>query len=197
MAAAGKPDTRSNLIRTACTLFNKQGYNATGISEILRSCEVSIGSLYYHFPGGKQELGVEAIGYAADRIVSHISRSLSSYRRTIDGVCAHLMEKADQWDVLGSANGLLVALVALETYQSNEQIRAACRSVFDRIQKLHVDRLVGEGYSEDEAAQLGSFILSVSEGAIILSVNSGTGAPLRTAARQLRRMYGALPHPAG
>lgn len=196
MAATEKPDTKNTLIRTACALFNKRGYNATGISEILHTCKVSIGSLYYHFPGGKQALGVAAIGYAADRIVAHISHSLSSYRRTIDGVCAHLMENADQWDTLGSANGLLVALVALETYQSNEQIRAACRSVFDRIQKLHFDRLVGEGYSEDEAAQLSSFILSVSEGAIILSVNSGTGAPLRTAARQLRRMYEALPHPA-
>ena len=70
MAAVGKLDTRSKLIRTACALFNKRGYNATGISEILRTCETSIGSLYYHFPGGKEELGVEAIRYAADLIVA-------------------------------------------------------------------------------------------------------------------------------
>lgn len=196
MATPGNPDTKQNLIHTACSLFNKQGYNATGISEILRTCDVSIGSLYYHFPGGKQELGVEAIGYAADQVVARISSVLSSYNRTIDGVCAHLLENADQWDSLGSVDGLLVALVALETHQTNEQIRIACRSTFDRIQKLHFDRLVSEGHSEDEAEQLSIFILSVSEGAIILSVNSGTGAPLRTAAKQLRRMYEAQTHTA-
>lgn len=196
MAAVGKLDTRSKLIRTACALFNKRGYNATGISEILRTCETSIGSLYYHFPGGKEELGVEAIRYAADLIVARISRILSAHKRTIDGVCACLADSADHWDTLGSENGLLVALVALETYQSNEQIRNACRDVFDRIQALHVQHMIAEGYASDEAQEISSFMLSVSQGAIMLSVNSGTGEPLRAAARQLRRMYDALPHPA-
>ncbi|MCI5753113.1 MAG: TetR/AcrR family transcriptional regulator [Clostridiales bacterium] len=196
MAAVGKLDTRSKLIRTACALFNKRGYNATGISEILRTCETSIGSLYYHFPGGKEELGVEAIRYAADLIVARISRILSAHKRTIDGVCACLADSADHLDTLGSENGLLVALVALETYQSNEQIRNACRDVFDRIQALHVQHMIAEGYASEAAQEISSFILSVNEGAIMLSVNSGTGEPLRAAARQLRRMYDALPHPA-
>ena len=52
-----RPDrSRTALIGTAATLFRRQGYTATGLSQILDEAGVQPGSLYHHFPQGKQQL---------------------------------------------------------------------------------------------------------------------------------------------
>ena len=53
--------TRDRLIETSAELFRKQGYAATGVKQIITNAEAPFGSLYHHFPGGKEELGAEAI----------------------------------------------------------------------------------------------------------------------------------------
>ncbi|MDT7763482.1 MAG: TetR/AcrR family transcriptional regulator, lmrAB and yxaGH operons repressor, partial [Mycobacterium sp.] len=52
-----RPDrSRAALVDTAALLFRRQGYAATGVNQILEAANVKAGSLYHHFPGGKQEL---------------------------------------------------------------------------------------------------------------------------------------------
>ncbi|HEY9306026.1 MAG TPA: helix-turn-helix domain-containing protein, partial [Mycobacterium sp.] len=52
-----RPDrSRAALIDTAATLFRRQGYAATGLTQILEEAGVKPGSLYHHFPQGKQQL---------------------------------------------------------------------------------------------------------------------------------------------
>src|SRR6201995_5675865 len=68
-----RPDrSRAALIDTAGTLFRRQGYAATGLNQILADAGVKAGSLYHHFPAGKQELAapvVEAAGADVERIL--------------------------------------------------------------------------------------------------------------------------------
>ena len=46
-----RPDsTRDRLVDTAMELFHSQGYQATGVAQILKKAEVNSGSLYYFFP---------------------------------------------------------------------------------------------------------------------------------------------------
>src|SRR5689334_25040429 len=66
-----RPDrSRAALIDTAAQLFRRQGYAATGVNQILESADVKAGSLYHHFPDGKQELAaavVEGVGGDIER----------------------------------------------------------------------------------------------------------------------------------
>lgn len=48
---------KERILQTANSLFYKQGYNATGINQILAEAKVAKASLYQHF-GSKEELGV-------------------------------------------------------------------------------------------------------------------------------------------
>ena len=68
-----RPDrSRAALIDTAATLFRRQGYAATGLNQILDDAGVKAGSLYHHFPGGKQELAaavVESAGAQIERVL--------------------------------------------------------------------------------------------------------------------------------
>lgn len=61
-------DTRDRLLTAAQRLFRKRGYHATGLSDILQAAQAPKGSLYHHFPGGKEAIGV--------CVVEKISRSL-------------------------------------------------------------------------------------------------------------------------
>jgi len=44
-----KEKVRERIIRVASDLFYKQGYNSTGINQIIAEAEIAIGSLYNHF----------------------------------------------------------------------------------------------------------------------------------------------------
>jgi AcrR family transcriptional regulator len=51
---------RDQIIATATRLFLSQGYNQTGINQIIEEAKVAKASLYYHFPS-KEDLGVAYI----------------------------------------------------------------------------------------------------------------------------------------
>jgi AcrR family transcriptional regulator len=53
--------TRRRILTANGELMRRHGYAGTGIKAILAASAVPYGSLYYHFPAGKQEVGVETI----------------------------------------------------------------------------------------------------------------------------------------
>jgi AcrR family transcriptional regulator len=51
-------NVRDHIVETASRLFYTQGYNLTGINQIIEEAKVAKASLYYHFPS-KEDLCVE------------------------------------------------------------------------------------------------------------------------------------------
>ncbi|MCL8535334.1 TetR/AcrR family transcriptional regulator [Chryseobacterium gallinarum] len=45
-----KEKAKERILRVASELFYKQGYNSTGINQIITEADIAIGSLYNHFP---------------------------------------------------------------------------------------------------------------------------------------------------
>lgn len=60
--------SREHLIRTASALFRRKGYAGVGLTEILTAACLPKGSLYHHFPGGKQQLAEAATRWAGARV---------------------------------------------------------------------------------------------------------------------------------
>ena len=60
-----KKDTRNSLIEVTSELMNLKGYHGTGMNEILKMSGLPRGSLYHHFPKGKDELISAALEHAA------------------------------------------------------------------------------------------------------------------------------------
>ena len=63
-------ETRRRLVETTAQLLQRQGLNGTGVLEVLRESGAPRGSLYFHFPGGKEQLTVEAIDYSRSVIAA-------------------------------------------------------------------------------------------------------------------------------
>ena len=53
-------NARQDAIEAAVRLFRTQGYSATGLTQLLEESGAPKGSFYFHFPGGKQQLAIEA-----------------------------------------------------------------------------------------------------------------------------------------
>lgn len=59
--------TRENMLTAASSLFRARGYEGIGIAELLEKSGAPRGSLYFHFPGGKEQIGAEVINDFATR----------------------------------------------------------------------------------------------------------------------------------
>src|ERR1700757_3165473 len=80
-----RPDrSRSALIDTAATLFRRQGYAATGLNQILDEAGVKPGSMYHHFPQGKQQLAAAVVDTAGAAIEQLLRRLLATGRSVAD-----------------------------------------------------------------------------------------------------------------
>src|SRR5260370_126560 len=63
-----RSDSRSRMVEAASELFRRRGYHGTAFSDVVRESGAPRGSIYFHFPGGKQELAREAVALAGDEI---------------------------------------------------------------------------------------------------------------------------------
>src|SRR5581483_2783743 len=61
IGGAGERSTRERIVGAGAELFRRQGYSATGVKQIVTAAQAPFGSLYHHFPGGKEQLGAEAV----------------------------------------------------------------------------------------------------------------------------------------
>src|ERR1700754_4254703 len=70
-----RSDSKDRMIAAARRLFRQHGYFGTALSDVVAESSAPRGSLYFHFPGGKEELATEvALVHSADAI-AHINRA--------------------------------------------------------------------------------------------------------------------------
>ena len=68
-------DTRERILTAAQRLFRKRGYHATGLSDILEAANAPKGSLYHHFPDGKEAIGVCVVEKISTGLLNLLAQS--------------------------------------------------------------------------------------------------------------------------
>src|ERR1700761_7153116 len=142
-----RPDrSRAALIDSAATLFRRQGYAATGLNQILNEARMKPGSLYHHFPQGKQQLAaavVERTGAAIERLL----------RRFLAGDLP-VADIVDRWiDLLVAGltadrrDGCPVEPIATESVNASPVVREASARAFTSWCAAIEERLRSDGWS--------------------------------------------------
>ncbi len=183
-----RPDrSRDALIAAAVTLLRRQGYAATGLAQVRAESGATTGSLYHHFPDGKEELAEAAIDVAAAEVTAVLQATLDRSRDVPAAV--------ERWTrALGSAlnadprDGCPVAPVALESIHASPRLRAAAARAFDSWRQLLAVRLRRDGWSTAEADRDATTVLALVEGALLLARTSGEATPLSAAADAVARL---------
>lgn len=185
--------TRERFIETTRALLEAQGYHATGLNQIVAESGAPKGSLYYHFPDGKEELTVRAIERAGEIVVERIRANLSVTPVLSIALRAFVERIAAGVEASGYQSGGPLQTVALETATSSEPVNLACRAAYTQLQAAFADRIAAAGYEPAKAAELATFVTAAIEGGIMLSRTYHTGEPLRLVARQLGAYLQAVP----
>ncbi|MBK1813831.1 TetR/AcrR family transcriptional regulator [Clostridium sp. YIM B02505] len=179
-------NAKAKFIETSCRLFEIKGYHATGLNEILKESGAPKGSLYYHFPNGKEQLALESIKFSCDKITTNLKNFLDKFKNPIEGIAANIIGLAEILENEKKLRDMSISLLALEIYDTSEVLREACEQTFSSIEDIYIEKLIEYGVDEDRAKEMATIILSLTEGAIILSLTRKNGEALRTAAKQIQ-----------
>lgn len=180
-----KVTTRDMILETASRLFQRQGYNGTGINQIIEESGTPKGSLYYHFPNGKEEIAIEAIKLVKEKILKHTKLDLLAADDVIEAFQQHINNIADFYDTEDCAEWLKIGLLASETASTHETLRLTCETAFKEGQMLYADTLIKHGYEISLAQELAITINSLLEGATTISLTRKSGDTLRVIAKQI------------
>ncbi|PKK13179.1 TetR family transcriptional regulator C-terminal domain-containing protein [Thermomonospora sp. CIF 1] len=172
-------DTRRRLLEASAQLFRSQGYTGTGLKQITAAGQAPWGSLYHFFPGGKEQLGVEAVTHSGARYLKLFDRVFTRAGADIVRTVADFFQLSVQaLEDSDYADGCPIATVALETASTSEPLRHACAEVFASWQTAVTRRLTAAGIPETKAADLSTYVLAAFEGAILLSRTARDTRPL-------------------
>src|SRR5205809_7789138 len=106
-------DSRERMVRSAASLIRTRGVNATSFSEVLADSGAPRGSIYHHFPQGKEQLAVDAIRWTSERVLAHLRAGTPV---TASDVLKRFIALWRQVVVAsGGAAGCVVAGVAIDT----------------------------------------------------------------------------------
>jgi AcrR family transcriptional regulator len=130
--APEKVPTRDRILFATAELFRRQGYNGTGLKQVVTEAEAPFGSLYHHFPGGKTELGEEVIGSAGAFFQALVTAVYDEEATTEAGVRAVFGGAAETLEVTDYEDACPIATVALEVASTDDRLRAATAAVFER-----------------------------------------------------------------
>lgn len=185
-----RPDrSRAALVDKAATLFRRQGYAATGLNQILDEAGVKPGSLYHHFPQGKQQLAAAVVDTAGAGIEHLLRRLLATDRSVADIV--------DRWiDVLVAGlagdhrDGCPIEPIATESVHASPLVRTASARAFTGWCSAIEERLRSDGWAAEDAETVALVVISLIEGALILSRTAGDPAALNSAKSAARTLLG-------
>ena len=178
--------SRAKLVACAAELFWRQGYNATGLAEILQAANLPKGSFYFYFEG-KRDLAAAVIEYYRS-IVSDDMKRLAEGRGWHEFVHAlaqkHLVSAAE-----GKHNGCPFAVMGMELALSEPEIAGLYATALDEARQIMGEVLERSGLNHEDADRLSSLELTIFEGKLLLFRISADTAHLEIMGREMIQVY--------
>ncbi|MFC8037990.1 TetR/AcrR family transcriptional regulator [Paenarthrobacter sp. NPDC057355] len=174
--------TKERLAESMLQLIQSSGYSGTGLNAVIEHASAPKGSIYFHFPDGKEGLGVAAVELAAKQFEELITKAAASAGSAAGAARAVIDALAT---LVGESNftlGCPVSVVTLEMGAESERLRQACASAFETWIAPTAALLEGSGIEAEEARSLATVIVSIIEGAVIVSRAMQSTQPLISAA---------------
>ena len=179
-------DSRGSMVRSAASLIRSRGVSATSLSDVLADSGAPRGSIYHHFPNGKEQLAEDAIRWTSERLLAHLRSGAPSSPSAV------LERFIDVWrrTVVTSAGtaGCVVAGVAIDTGPDEKALMDVVRATFRSWAALLTEELEAVGIPPQRAKPIALATLAGMEGALILCRAEGNVKPLDAVAAELMRL---------
>jgi AcrR family transcriptional regulator len=185
-------DSRDRTVRAAASLIGARGVAGTGLRDVVAAAGTPRGSLSHHFPGGKDELVVEAVLWSATRLGERLERLAEEPV----SVAAVLRAAVEWWErglvAVDFSGGCVVAATVMDASMSAAEVRRAALRAFH----AWIDPLAriasADGLPEPVARQFAVTVVASIEGALLLCRASETLQPLHDVESSLLALAATL-----
>lgn len=184
--------TREKLVAATATLLQRQGFHGTTLMDIVHESGAPRGSLYFHFPEGKEALACAALEGAGGQWRELIEAAISGAPHPGDAIHTVCELLAGSLEASNFTEGCPLATVGLEAASTSEQVRITVARHYDGWIESITRRLEALGVPRAQAERFATFTLSAIEGALLLSKVKRSTQPLRDVGEMLRGLSGGL-----
>jgi TetR/AcrR family transcriptional repressor of lmrAB and yxaGH operons len=186
--------TRDSLIQAMIEMLQSKGYLGAALNDVTALASAPRGSVYFHFPDGKEQLAVAAIDAAAVFV-----------EKQINDACATAKTPAQVIDLTAHAFGVVlrqsnftkgcpITAVAATIGDETPDLQVACARAFTRWIDVLTAHLKRTGLSPRRARRFAGTGLASVEGALVMARAMRSFAPLEAAiATQIAMLEGARP----
>jgi len=181
---------RGRILDVAADLFQRQGYNATSVHDVVRAASTTGGALHHHF-ATKKSLGLAVIG---ERVATEVEATaimpINTASSAAAGIRAVFNGVADMLEHNRAVTGCPLNNLALELSLADPDFRQAVNKVFDRWRSALSLRLHADHPAMDKlhAHGLATLVVASYSGAMAMAKTSQSAEPLRACAAQLETL---------
>lgn len=182
-------DTKQMMIDIATTLFQQKGYIGVGLTEILKAGNFSKGSLYHHFPNGKEELLIACLQSMSEAITNDIEQIFERYPTTKEATIAMIEKLIVNFETEGTIAGYTFSSIVSEMALLSEPVRNACSNLYIKMQGIYTNKLITEGFSKEAAKSIALMMNASIEGGIMLCLTQKASDPLKIISHELPNLF--------
>lgn len=186
-APTKRGSTRTKMLASAAEVMRERGAAGVTIDAVLARSGAPRGSVYYHFPDGRNQILTEALRYSGDSITAIIDDAADRGARVL------LQEFVEFWERLltdgGFSAGCPVVAAAIGCSDGDDpkgpKLSAEAGAILGRWCTALTRAFVNDGFDDADAASLAVMSISALEGAVVLSRSTRNAGPLHQVGEQL------------
>lgn len=184
-------DTRSRMIEATARLVQTRGLHGVSLSDILSESGAPRGSLYFHFPGGKEALVLEALRAGVTEASDALRECLAAADNPAEGIAEFFRLAARESEESGYAFGCPVAGIVLDRPDMESELATACQQALDEWLEMYRAAFVAAGIGSARAERLALTVLGSFEGAVMLARSKQSPAPVEEIGREVTQWIAA------
>lgn len=181
---APRTDVRSRMVAAGEDLLSQRGYGVTML-DVIERADAPRGSIYYHFPNGKQELAIEVANKVRREIedfVAHTSEKIAEPVAFLQRLMDHHRKRlVNSGYELGCPLMGVVTSGEIETPELAEAVAAAFGTWIGSIAAA----LETKGFTAAQAGLLASLVVTGVEGSIVVARAKGSPQPFADFSRTI------------
>jgi AcrR family transcriptional regulator len=153
------------MVDSAVQLLARRGLQATSFSEVLEASGAPRGSIYHHFPAGKDELVLSAVDAAGAVAIDLLDRKAGAPAVEVAAWFLHIWR-----EVLVRSNFEAgCAVLAVTVAADSPELRTAAADVFRTWRHRLAELLEQGGLEATDADGFAALLIAASEGAVAVS----------------------------
>ncbi|MFM9045344.1 MAG: TetR/AcrR family transcriptional regulator [Solirubrobacterales bacterium] len=159
--------TREKMIGGAASLLSQRGLQGTSFSEVLELTDTPRGSIYHHFPGGKDELVAEAIALLGSVVAQRITETEADRPEQVAEAFAQGLREFVQATDLKSV--CVMSAVTVGAGADSEGLLPAVAAAFASWRDALADAYAQTGLGKADSRRLALTSVAALEGAMIVA----------------------------